>query len=301
MKNKKIILSILFLSFIGCNSDSDISEKNGRTDDIIRFSDTISGVTKAMIDDTSLPDGYAVGVYSWGHHKNDGDVNTTLRTDLTNAKYTKQTGKDELIASINAHYPVNPDTLLNIYAYYPYRETIDDPAVIPFDLREQDDLMWADPIENRNKTSASPTVNLQFNHILSAITITIKKADDIKEQMVLESISLKEYAQTVQLNIQTGELTQPVTSIPMEIVGGLNQTMTPEVYTITTNYMLCPIDKPVFIIRMSGADYTVPATKAFLPGKKQTYDFTIQASDIVVNGQIKPWEDGGSSNETVYF
>lgn len=77
--------------------------------------------------------------------------------------------------------------------------------------------------------------------------------------------------------------------------------MTATEVTIVTNYLLYPIEKPVFIVRMSDKDYRIESTKAFEGGKKQTYSFTIQAKDITISGSINPWLDGGTSSETVYF
>lgn len=257
--------------------------------------------TKSIITETTFPQISSIGIYSWGHHTSDGNVNTTLREDLNNAKYTKVADSETLVASIDAHYPINSDTLLNIYAYYPYLESGTNPGSLSFDLNNQEDLMWATPILNRGKVSAEAAINLQFNHILSAITIKFKKADDIKENMILQSISMQNYSPNVQLDIQTGKLTQTASTTPFTIIKDLSTAITPEEVTLVTNFLLCPIANPTFIVRLSGKDYIIKSTKAFEVGKKQTYEFTIQASDISITGQINPWVDGGSSNETIYF
>ena len=76
------------------------------------------------------------------------------------------------------------------------------PLNIPFDLKKQDDIMWATPVLDRDKTTSDEPVNLSFNHILSAITLKFKKADDIKEEMILLSISMENYPSTIQLNVK---------------------------------------------------------------------------------------------------
>lgn len=294
-----LILSIFFIVYSSCNNENDstlIFDKSNA----IRFGDKII-TSKALIEGTTLPSGAQVGIFSWGHKPNETNTNTALRKDLNNKLYTKSTDS-ELTNDAHAHYPINPDTLLNFYAYYPYTEAATaTPLSIPFDLKKQDDVMWASPVLNRDKTTGDEPVNLSFNHILSAITLKFKKADDIKEDMILESISMENYPSTIQLNVQTGELSAAASTQPYTLIDNQNKEMTPNEQTIVTDYLLYPIEKPVFIVRMSNKDYRIESTKAFEKGKKQTYSFTIQAKDITISGSINPWVDGGTSDETVYF
>lgn len=298
----KILFLLLFsMNITNCDNTNDTKLASNKIS--IHFSSQISiiSTTKSIITETTFPSSKEIGIYSWGHHTSDGNVNTTLRDDLNNAKYTKVTGSENLVASIDAHYPINSDTLLNIYAYYPYLESGTNPGSLSFNLNNQEDLMWATPILNRGKVSAESAVNLQFNHILSAITIKFKKADDIKEKMILQSISLQNYSPNVQLDIQTGKLAQATTTNPFTIIKDINEAITPQEETFVTDFLLSPIANPTFIVRLSDKDYVIKSTRAFEAGKKQTYEFTIQATDIHITGQINPWVDGGSSNETIYF
>lgn len=300
MDHKYCILFILLIYVCSaCENEPEITSNNTS----IRFSTRIQTLTtKSIITETTLPDNSQIGVISWGHHKNDGSINTTLRKDLTNTLYTKEAGSPELVTSADAHYPINPDTLLNFYAYYPYiSSAANTPGYIPFDLSKQEDIMWATPVLNRSKATNEETVNLSFNHLLSAITIKFKKADDIKEEMILESISLASYSPSLQLDIQTGKLTQTVSTTAYTFIKDLTTPVVPAGQTIVTDFLLCPIARPIFIVRMSGKDYRIESSKAFEPGKRQTYEFTLQAKDIHLSGSINPWVDGGSSNETVYF
>ena len=161
--------------------------------------------------------------------------------------------------------------------------------------------MWATPVLDKDKTTADEKVNLSFNHILSAITLKFKKADDIKEDMILQSVSMENYPSTILLNVQTGVLSANASTSPFTITDGKNEAITPTETTVVTDFLLYPVDKPVFIVRMSDKDYRIESKKGFEKGKRQTYTFTIQASDISLSGSITPWADGGTSNETVYF
>lgn len=301
MKNIKLLLSALFIATFSCNNDGDVIKSSDDQGNIIRFGGSII-MTKAIINNTAFPDNSQVGILGWGYNKNNSGGNTAIRKDLNNSPYTKVADSNEFTSSIEAHYPINPDTLLNFYAYYPYTEAATaSPLSIPFELTNQDDIMWATPVLDRDKTTADKPVNLSFNHILSAITLKFKKADDIKEEMILQSIAMANYPSTLRLNVQTGELTADPSTTPFTLIDNLNKEITPTEEVIVTDYLLYPVDKPVFIVKMSDKEYRIESTKAFEGGKKQTYSFTIQAQDISISGTINPWQDGGTSNETVYF
>lgn len=301
MINAKYILIILSFIVLGCNNSIDkIPETDSNK---INFNAQINSIipTKAIIEDIIFTNNTSIGIFGWGHIKNNA-TNQTVRRDLNNNQYTKSIGSNEFTCDAHAHYPINPDTLLNFYAYYPYTEAATAaPLSIPFDLKKQDDIMWATPVLDRDKTTSDEPVNLSFNHILSAITLKFKKADDIKEEMILQSISMENYPSTIQLNVQTGKPSAAPSITPYTLIDNLNKEITPNEETIVTNYLLYPVEKPVFIVRMSNKDYRIESTKAFEGGKKQTYSFTIQAQDISISGSINPWLDGGTSDETVYF
>lgn len=301
MKKIKLLLSALFIATFSCNNDGDIIKSTDEQGSIIRFGGSII-MTKAIINNTAFPDNSQVGILGWGYNKNNSGGNTAIRKDLNNSPYTKVADSNEFTSSVEAHYPINPDTLLNFYAYYPYTEAATaSPLSIPFELTNQDDIMWATPVLDRDKTTADEPVNLSFNHTLSAITLKFNKADDIKEEMILQSIAMENYPSTIRLNVQTGELTAAPSTTPFTLIDNLNKEITPTEEVIVTDYLLYPVDKPVFIVKMSDKEYRIESTKAFEGGKKQTYSFTIQAQDISISGTINPWQDGGTSNETVYF
>lgn len=297
-KSFYILLSVLL--YVGCNNDNEIVPLSSS---IVHFGGQITNIiqSKTSIEGDEFPQKSSIGIFAWGHDRyNNSALNP--RKDLNNTPYTKSSDSNIFTSPTEAHFPINPDTLLNFYAYYPYTVAATAPPLsIPFDLKKQDDIMWATPVLNRDKTTAAETVNLAFNHVLSAITLKFKKADDIKEDMILQSISLENYPSDIQLNVQTGTLSATASTIPYTIISGQQKEMTSEEVAIVTNYLLYPVEKPVFIVRMSDKDYRIESSKAFEGGKKQTYSFTIQAKDISISGSINPWIEGGESNETVYF
>ncbi len=53
----------------------------------------------------------------------------TLRKDLNNSPYTKTTGSNEFTCDTHAHYPINPDTLLNFLRLLPLHRSSDSRSV----------------------------------------------------------------------------------------------------------------------------------------------------------------------------
>lgn len=301
MKYKVTFIYFLSIILYSCTEDTPSCFSGEKAS--IRFSSQIVNQisTKTIIGEIDFPNNSQIGIFGYGHSIGTTS-NNSIRKDLNNSPYTKISGSNEFSSVTHAHYPINPDTLLNFYAYYPYTEAATaSPLSIPFELTNQDDIMWATPVLDRDKTTADEPVNLSFNHILSAITLKFNKADDIKEEMILQSIAMENYPSTIRLNVQTGELTADPSTTPFTLIDNLNKEITPTEEVIVTDYLLYPVDKPVFIVKMSDKEYLIESTKAFEGGKKQTYSFTIQAQDISISGTINPWQDGGTSNETVYF
>ena len=124
MKIIKYTFGLLLLILSGCN-ETDVPLVEVTPSQAIHFSTRIQTLTtKSIITGTTLPDNSQIGVFSWGHHKNDGSVNTTLRKDLANNLYTKEAGDTELAASTDAHYPINPDTLYTVGRPYTWKHSI---------------------------------------------------------------------------------------------------------------------------------------------------------------------------------
>lgn len=296
------IFILLALCSACSGEDIDSSKTKESSPLSIRFKGEIAHITetKAIIENGTMPDNAQVGIFAWGHNKNNANSDSTIRNDLNNTLYTKS-ANNELVSAAHAHYPVNADTLLNIYAYYPFQAGATDIHRIPFNLSSQLDILAATPVLNKGKESAEQNVNLEFNHVLSAITLQIRKADDIKEDMILQSISLENYPSSILLDAVALTTSAVTPTGNYTLADNLNNPVTTQVITIVSNHLLHSIANPVFIIRLSNKDYRIESKKAFEPGKKQTYLFTIQANDISISATIKDWADGGTTNEDIIY
>ena len=192
-----ITVSLLMgLSLNSCTND-DNSVPSQQTPTVILFSASPYRLeSKAIHTESTMPTDLPIGIYGWGH-KLGQTAPLTPRPDLTNQAYTTTDGT-AYTSDMDAHFPVASDTVIDFYAYYPYQASLSN-SEASYDLKDQIDIMYATPILNKgkmdvetdtNSSTATATVALTFNHQLSAITIVIKKADDIKEPLILQKVEL---------------------------------------------------------------------------------------------------------------
>ena len=298
-----ITVSLLMgLSLNSCtNDDNDGPSKQAPA--VILFSASPYKLeSKAIHTESTMPTDLPIGIYGWGHKLNETSP-LTPRPDLTNQAYTTVDGTN-YTSDMDAHFPVAADTVINFYAYYPYQASLSN-TLASYELKDQIDIMYATPILNKGKMDVQTEANgstaivaLSFNHQLSAITIVIKKADDIKETLVLQKVELVNYPASVRMDIQTGQLTTSDTKADYPIPLAAPITITPTEATVATNYLLWPGETPTFRFSISGHTYEVRPSQSFIAAKKQKYTFTIQAEDINVGASINPWTQGpGGSGE----
>jgi hypothetical protein len=93
---------------------------------------------------------------------------------------------------------------MDFYAYYPYNESVEDPAAIALDLASQKDNMKdADVLRAANTTGLfTGEVTLSFDHVLAMLRV---QADELtNEEDVVKVLGVNT---SVALNLGTGEVT----------------------------------------------------------------------------------------------
>ena len=191
MRYTKQLITVSLLMGLALNSctndDNAVSSQQAPT--VILFSASPYRLeSKAIHTESTMPTDLPIGIYGWGH-KLGQTAPLTPRPDLTNQAYTTTDGT-AYTSNMDAHFPVASDTVIDFYAYYPYQASLSN-SEASYELKDQIDIMYATPILNKGKmdvetdtNGSTATVALTFNHQLSAITIVIKKADDIKEPLI---------------------------------------------------------------------------------------------------------------------
>lgn len=293
----KLIPYILFpIAFASCSQDDTVVIQNVTPEEIHFKASTYNIQTKAIHTDNTLPKGASVGIFGWGHKKGETSPQT-VRADLVNTKYTTDNGTD-LATPEHAHYPIATDTVIDFYAYYPYKENITNSA-ISFRLEDQHDILWATPVIGLGKDDVKKDsggnaipVAMVFNHKLSAITVVIKKDDEIAETLQLQKIELLKYPLSTTLDVQSGELSATQETDTYLFLQSPSKELTTKADTLVTDYLLWPGEAATFKFTISEHVYEVKPTTAFKPNSRQVYTFTIKAKDVSVSASINPWQTG---------
>lgn len=293
----KLIPILLFpIAFASCSQDDAAVIQNIPREEIHFTASTYNLLTKAIHTDKTLPKGASVGIFGWGHGKGEASP-LTVRTDLVNAKYTTANGTD-LTSPIHAHFPIAADTVIDFYAYYPYKEQTVSPSIL-YKLEDQNDILWATPVMNIGKDDVKKETNgdtapiaMIFNHTLSAITMVIKKDDQITETLILEKVELLKYPLSATLDVKTGMFAVTETNNTYQLLQNQSEELTIKADTLVNDYLLWPGEAPTFRFKISNHTYEVKPTTPFEPNRRQIYTFTIKAKDISVSASINPWQIG---------
>ena len=162
------------------------------------------------------------------------------------------------------------------------------------------DLMYADRLSDRQR---GQTHQLTFHHALSQVIVNLSpgtgvSADDITANVT--AVKVNNIVPVATLSISAGAITASpkdgTAAADINILGtgagnvGLivPQTVAAETAFITVTY--------------AGIDYTyaLPAEKTFAPGYKYTYNFTMNATSLVLQSQqITPWTTGTGGSASV--
>jgi len=220
MNAARFYLFISSLLFIACSKER-IPIIDGDGDDDIKFSVGISNNANTKITTSSdfktvFDDNDTVGLFIY--IRNDGEERSietnTLYVD--NIKLIYCDGVWELEEPI--YYP-DSKILLDIYAYYPYRENAQADSLEYIADTETDELLMASVIGIKKSENA---INITFQHMQSLVYVTLSKNSNVPDF----DENLNVYFNGViggRYNIATKELSEPLTGIiKMRLMGEAN-------------------------------------------------------------------------------
>ena len=284
----KSILSLLFstmLAITGCSNEESIPQTEQRTKLNISVG-VKQSEARGVIKGSTLPDGSKIGVRLVGA----GDA--TDYQSYEHVCYTASgTGDAQTWSTVN-------DIVLNetdgtLYAYYPYTEGIDMTA-IPVDMTAADqiDWMYATPITGVDETN--PNVEIEQNHALANISITLDKGSYAGEGNV-SSIRVQSQGFATGGTFNAAQATPAFT----EFTGtgeAITRTLTEvKLGDEATDMMVIPTGKESEVniyVTVDGVEYlSTTSTKELKAGK--IYDYTLLFSSTgvkVVKVTVKDWE-----------
>ena len=210
MNKNKIYTLFCALCLISCSNEMD-TITNGEENESIRFSIGLSNNTgmRVFTDSnfkTTFEENDVIGLFVY--NRNQGEEPSIDENELyaSNIKLTYKNGSWELEEPI--YYP-DGKRLLDIYAYYPYKEGSDVHSMKYNAHEEMNELLMVSVIGAKKSEEA---IMLKFQHMQSLVHITLIKDDNVPDF----DEDLKVYFNGViggEYNIATKELTEPLTGI----------------------------------------------------------------------------------------
>lgn len=261
-----IALSLLVVSFVCCTRDNHLEESVEPV-----YPDGAAG-TKFAIDGTTFVKDQTLGLYICKHEDQAGNPGS-LQFEEHNKGYNNvkvtYTGStwtfynSVLKEQLSSLYISTNDEDVNadVYAYAPYVEEAVSPREIPFDIRNNRDLMYvtqnASPTVNKDMPPSSVESNLtmSFRHVLAKLEFRCRimntgpNSAHSVDSIVIRKAGSKttELYRTGTFNAMTGELTHDTTADSIGFRNlffsptpnnGLIDATTPKSYTV----MLYPVD-----------------------------------------------------------
>lgn len=168
--------------------------------------------------DAGFADGDRIGIFVADYSADVPESlgNGTLRADNQPFTYDEANGK---WTSSKTLYWKNQHTAVDVVGYYPYAESIDNPAVYSFNIDthqermatmtrlggyEASDLLWAKCVK---ALPDDGTINLTFRHLMAGMTVTLERGEgfDEKEWVTLpKNVQVNHASTSTTVNLETG-------------------------------------------------------------------------------------------------
>ena len=282
-------LAVLSVSMFGtsCN-DEELVDNNRKP---LQLSVTANAplVSRAIINDTYLPDGSQIGVTLTAT-----DGSTYDNQDFYNLAYTASgTGAEQVWSSAT---PASLSTTSGkVIAYYPYNGSEElDLTVIPVETASQTDYMYAKPVTGINFTSAD--INLNMQHAMTDIRINLKKGTYTGTGEVTKvTAKAAAFATSATMDAETGVFANVSGSGAQFVQEFTDLTLTTTVYS--QDFLMVPDTKSTsgevsILTIIDGKKFavTVPYTESFQQGYSYVYNLTLDNSGLVLEGvDVTKW------------
>ena len=299
MKKANILATAALATLLAaCSNDSDVFNTPDYADTPIGLNVNVGPMaTRAGYEQGALTEG-SFGLYLTTEGTNsDERYNCTNREVKYDNGWTIQGG--QLLWKSN-------DATVTYYAYLPYTGTVGDAASYAFTVKtdqsnennvKASDLLWTG---GRQDATAGTALDINFQHALSKLNVTLKKGSELDEGVTFKSVKLSNCATEIVVNLLEGTIVKTTNS---------GQTIT--LYAATPNKQYECILVPqtfaqslkVEITDNNGKVYTfIKSDKelTFSSGKQYTLNLTV-GRDKVTTGTIsaKSWGEEQQGGDLV--
>lgn len=246
-------------------------------------------VSRAIINDTYLPDGSQIGVTLTAT-----DGSTYDNQDFYNLTYTASgTGVEQVWSSAT---PASLSTTSGkVIAYYPYNGSEElDLTAIPVETASQTDYMYAKPVTGIDFSSAD--INLNMQHAMTDIRINLKKGTYTGTGDVTKvTVKAAAFATSATMDAETGVFANVSGSGAQFVQEFTDLTLTTTIYS--QDFLMVPDTKSTsgevsILTIIDGKKFavTVPYTESFQQGYSYVYNLTLDNSGLVLEGvDVSKW------------
>ncbi len=287
MKRGYIFIMVALLALVGCSKSN---EMNSSQRDELRITSAIS--TRASGQVWGEKD--EIGVYM-------AESGTTNYFEDENSLYSITSGgsNGEFTSSSPLYYPVTG--YVDILAYYPYSDALVAPTAYGVDVTCQSDLAAIDlMIASKSRVaSTSQALELNFEHKLSQLNLTIKLSDGTDLDLTKMSVKLLGTSPTANYDLRAGDSDSPISDL-----GTTTQ------ISLTTNGTGSSVEAIVIPQSLSGAmllfDFesgesltATITTTSFAIGQSYNYTATLSRAKVdLSSATIGSWDDGNSDDDS---
>jgi hypothetical protein len=189
-----------------------------------------------------------------------------------------------------------------VYAYYPYRSTVENWMAMPIEAVSQTDYMCAYTYDYPN--IAAPDCKLMMRHVLSQIVLRIKTVNYngkgiLQEVRIENSGTNTNFFSSGTLDLTTGNITGTGTA-PLILSANHVLSDTESAFSLLTFPAWLSGTKPFLLtLRIDDVNYTHPIgnNNAWMAGYRNIYSVTLEGKQLALDGNgtdnvsIIPWTD----------
>lgn len=297
MKKANILATAALATLLAaCSNDSDVFNTPDYADTPIGLNVNVSPMaTRAGYEQGALTEG------SFGLYLTTEGTNSDERYNCTNREVKYDNGwtiqGEQLLWKSN-------DATVTYYAYLPYTGIVSDDTKYAFTVQadqstedkvKASDLLWT---EGEQAVRAGTALDINFQHALSKLNVTLAKGSELDEGVTFKSVTLSNCATTTTVNLFEGTF------------GNTTNSQTITLYATTENKQYECILVPqtfaqslkVEITDDNGKVYTFTSNKdlTFASGKQYTLNLTV-GRDKVTTGTISadPWGEEQQGGDLV--
>ena len=282
-------LAVLSVSMFGTSCNDEEFADSARKPLQLSVTANAPLVSRAIINDTYLPDDSQIGVTLTAT-----DGSAYDNQDFYNLAYTASgTGAEQVW---NSATPASLSTTSGkVIAYYPYNGSEElDLTAIPVETASQTDYMYAKPVTGIDFTSAD--INLNMQHAMTDIRINLKKGTYTGTGEVTKvTAKAAAFATSATMDAETGVFANVSGSGAQFVQEFTDLTLTTTVYS--QDFLMVPDTKSTsgevsILTIIDGKKFavTVPYTESFQQGYSYVYNLTLDNSGLVLEGvDVSKW------------